>query len=324
MTKYKQLSSEQRYAIACLLQNGMSQKEIADTIGVNPSTVCRELRRNGKKNKSGKIIYTHAHANELAEERRERVVVNGKKSDALMREAERLIREKQWSPEQISGYLRRQGRFISHTCIYAYIHRDKENGGDLYKCCRHQLKHRSRALYKDSSVRRIPDRVPISERPPEADGKRFGDWEMDTVIGKNGKGAILTLTERSTSMGISSRLPNGKDARACTDKVIELLYPYRKNVMTITTDNGSEFADHKRICEALGTTVYFADPYSSWQKPLIENYNGLLRQYVPNGTDFDDVSDEDLLRYQHLINDRPRKKLGYEKPKDVFFASLTR
>jgi len=322
MTKYKQLSSGQRYAIACLLQNGVPQKEIAKSIGVHPSTVSRELSRNGKKRRDGKIIYTHAHAQELAEERRECVVANGKKSEPLLREVERLLREKQWSPEQISGYLRKRGKFISHTCIYSYIHWDKKNGGDLYKCCRHKLKHRDKSLYKESRVSGIPDRVPISERPKEADGKRFGDWEMDTVIGKDGKGAILTLSERSTAYGISAKLPSGKEARACADKAIELLLPYKGHVLTITTDNGSEFADHRRICEALGTTVYFADPYSSWQKPLVENYNGLLRQYIPNGTDFAGVSEDDVHGYQLLLNDRPRKKLGYEKPKDVFFSKL--
>lgn len=168
-------------------------------------------------------------------------------------------------------------------------------------------------------MRYLPGRVSIHERPREADGHRFGDWEMDLIIGKGQKSAILTLCERSVNFLLLARLPRGKNPEGVADKVVELLFPYRKQVHTITTDNGSEFACHQRIAQALGTTVYFADAYASWQKGAIENMNKLVRQYLPKGLDFRDVSDDFIKQVQYKINRRPRERLGFSTPKKEFF-----
>lgn len=169
----------------------------------------------------------------------------------------------------------------------------------------------------------------IHDRPAEADGSRFGDWEMDTIVGKDGKGAIVTLTERSTNMLLMERLPEGKRPEPLAEVVIRLLFPYRHTIRSITTDNGSEFCAHKMISRALvpkGTKnpnlVFFADSYSSWLKGAVENANKLIRQYIPKGTDFSTLTDEFIRRIQYKINRRPRKKLNFESPKTVFFRKI--
>lgn len=157
---------------------------------------------------------------------------------------------------------------ISHETIYKIIRKDKKNGGTLYLYCRHALKHRTKSVSSSGST--ICNRINISERPKEVDGSRFGDFEMDTIVGKGNHGAILTLTEKSTGMLFMRKLNKGKDAKELAKTVVRLLKPYKAFLKTITTDNGLEFACHEYITKKLGVTVYFTDPYSSWQKGAIE------------------------------------------------------
>lgn len=159
----------------------------------------------------------------------------------------------------------------------------------------------------------IPDRISIHERP-EADGTRFEDWEMGLIIGAQQKSAVLTIVERSKNMLLQTKLPS-KRPEDVKKAVIRLLLPYKKHIHTITTDNGLEFRNHKAICKALDTTVYFANPYCSGQKGAVENMNKIVREFYPKGTDFREISQKELDRVQYLINDRPRKKLGFATPK---------
>lgn len=178
---------------------------------------------------------------------------------------------------------------------------------------------------RGASARNIPDRTSIKDRPPEADGKRFGDWEMDLIIGKNGYQAILVLVERSTGYVIIHRLKHGKKAKELAKAVGRLLPAYKaEGVLTTTTDNGSEFSQHRLISKALnGVTVYFADPYSSWQKGLVEYTNKLIRQFIPKGSDFDEISPHELMQIQKKLNARPRKKLNFSTPKIEFFKHFS-
>lgn len=180
---------------------------------------------------------------------------------------------------------------------------------------RHKGKYsrQSEPKERETKATNIKDRVSIHDRPAEADGKRFGDSEMDLIIGKNGYGAILVLMERSTNYAIIRKLPHGKKAKEVAKAVVKLLYAFRlQGVLTITTDNGSEFAEHKYICEKLkGVTVYFADSYSSWQEGAVENTNKLIRQYIPKGTDFNTVTDAFIMEVQKKLNRRPREKLNF-------------
>ena len=168
----------------------------------------------------------------------------------------------------------------------------------------------------------IPDRASIHQRPPEADGKRFGDFEMDTIVGGNNQGAILTIVERSTNMLFMKKLKFGKDAEELAKAAIQLLSPYKGNIKTVTTDNGCEFYAHKAIAKGLDSTVYFADPYSSWQKGAIENANGLIRQYIPKSSPIKKINDTDIDAIMNKINNRPRKKLDFSTPFEMFSSYL--
>ena len=314
---YKQLTSEQRYTISVLLQRKCSNKSIAEAIGVHPSTVTRELKRNS----SQRGVYKWDKAHKQAEKRSKRSPGNRAISKVIWDEVRHHLVNDQWSPEQISGYLAKSGSKISHETIYKWIRIDKRDRGTLYKHLRHRLKHRSRPVGAAGRYH-IPNRVGIEERPKEVDGKRFGDFEMDTIVGPNNQQAIVTLVERSTNRLFMEKLKHGKDSKELTLTVIKMLTPYKDSIRSITTDNGREFAAHAKISEAIGVRVYFTDPYSSWQKGAIENANGLIRQYIPKGMPFKNVSDSQIRQIQDKINNRPRKKLHFSSPDELFSKNI--
>ena len=151
---------------------------------------------------------------------------------------------------------------------------------------------------------------------------RFSDWEMYTIVGRIDTDAIVVLAERLTSFTMMARSPKGKNVRAVADTVIDLLLPYKSVVHTITTDNGMEFAEHERIAKKLDARIYFAQPYSSWKKDLVENTNKLIRQFIPKDSDFHTLSDDYILSVQTELNLRPRKLLNFSTPKQEFLLSL--
>ena len=299
-----------------LLQKGEKKNVIAKAIGVNPSTITRKLRRNS--GIRGKYVWETAQRNAMYHKHRR--PGNRTINRELLQEAENLTRKEQWSPEQISGYLKLQGKHISHETIYKMIREDKKRGGDLYKNCRHRLKHRSWPVGGKRVA--IPFRTSIHERPNEADGKRFGDFEMDTIVGKGNHGAILTIVERNTNMLFMRKLTHGKNASEHAKNVVWMLEPYKQYIKTITTDNGTEFTFHEYITQKLGVKVYFADPYSSWQKGAIENANGLVRQYIPKSSEFSKVTHQKVKQVMEKINARPRKKLNFLTPNECFYEKI--
>lgn len=311
---YKQLSREQRYAIYLGLQEKKSYTAIARLIGVSVSTVSREVRRNS--NRHGRYIFKEAC--ELTVIRRERTTSNRLISRQIVTMALKLLVQKDWSPQQISGYLRKRNIRISHEKIYSLIREDAS--GELRRHTRHGMKYRRHIkVHKATKATNIPNRVSIHQRPAEADGHRFGDWELDLVVGKGQRSALVTLTERSTNYLLMAYVPNKKPS-VIANKVWTMLFPFiGESLKTITTDNGFEFRDHQIMARKLKTTVYFADSYASWQKGAIENANKLIRQYFPKGTDFNFVSQAEIRRVQHLINERPREKLNFDNPKNCFF-----
>ena len=311
---YKQLSREQRYAIYLGLKEGKSFSAIARQIKCAVSTVSREVRRNT--NRHGNYIFEEAV--ELTCVRRERSVSNGRIDRYILKQALDLLVNEDWSPRQISGYLRNKGIRISHERIYQEIRADTT--GELKCHCRHRMKYRRHKWHKrkNAGSTHIPNRISIHERPPEADGTRFGDWEMDLVIGKWHKSAVLTMVERKTNMFLQTKLPS-KKPEVVAWAAWRLLLPYKDTVLTITTDNGSEFMNHLWLSERIGATVYFADPFCSGQKGAVENANKLLRQYFPKGTDFRIIEQSHLDAIQAKINRRPREKLNFSSPKVEFF-----
>ena len=318
----KQLIEAQRYEIYLGLKRKWSQTRIADEIGVSKSTVSREIKRNSKID--GEYAWLHAQAQ--SEARKHGFSGNRRKSPELWWRVERMM-EEDWSPAQIAGVLRKEGVSICKQTIYNHIHADPT--GKLVEHTPHRLKYRERQKrVRPTKATNIANRTSIHLRPPEADGKRFGDWEMDTIVDPFGH-AILTLTERSTNFLIMERLREGRKAAPTAKTVVRLLFPYRQAVRTITTDNGCEFAAHLDITNGLSVngkekvTVYFTDSYSAWQKGAIENANKLIRRYIPKKANFNDFSDQYIKNIQYRINKRPREKLNFVSPKSVFFQHFS-
>ena len=314
MKTYKQLTCEQRYAIRILIKKNYLQKDIATAVGVNKSTISRELKRN-----SGKRGYRPKQAQQKAVERRQ------DKSPPRIAEATwnkvRLYLKDDWSPEQISGTMKLKERIsISHEWIYQFIIKDKQTGGNLYTHLRCKSKRRKR--YGSHERRGIlKNRRSIEERPAIVETKeRIGDWEADTIIGKAHKGAIVSLTERKTKICLIYKVER-KTADLVSKAMSKLLLPLKDIVYTITSDNGKEFALHEETAETLETDFYFAHPYASYERGLNENTNGLIRQYFPKDRDFRTITDEELIMATKKLNNRPRKTLGYLTPNEVFFEN---
>lgn len=315
---YKHLTREQRYAIYLGRQKGETLEMIARSIGVDKSSVSRELKRNSTAN--GKYVWLKAH--EMSEARRKRTPGNRGLDSTLVWHIKELIKREQWSPRQISGRLAKEGIKVSYEAIYSIIRKDET--GELARHCRHKMKYRRSPSRKhETKATNIKNRVSIHERAAEADGKRFGDWEMDLIVDKDSN-AILTLVERSTNFLLMEKLRHGKKAKPLAKVVWRLLLPYKGEALkTITTDNGSEFAEHEWITKKLHVPVYFADSYCSWQKGAVENENKLIRQYIPKGTDISTVTDGRIKKIRTKINARPREKLNFNTPIEVFFKNLS-
>jgi IS30 family transposase len=310
------LTREQRYTISAMHKQGCTQKQIADAIDKDKSVVCRELKRNAHAN--GNYSFTSAH--EMATSRKERMKKPRKLHPWLKNEIIQLIRI-DWSPQQIEGRLKLENKpFASHETIYKIIRQDKAEGGTLYKHTRHKLKHRKRPVGKKITIK---NRVAIDQRPDIVDTKqRFGDWKIDTIVGKNNRGAIVTMVERKTAFMMMEKLEHGKNATELSKVVIRLLTAYINHVHTITGDNGTEFADHQTIAKMLKTQFFFTHPYSSWEKGLIENTNKLVRQYILKKTNFNAINEHQIKEIQYKINNRPRKNLNFYSPKENFFRYL--
>ena len=313
--KYKQLTSQQRSQIFALLQRKTSKKEIALIVGCSQSALSREIRRNSTS--TGNYLWDKAHAKAL--ERRKRTTTNKRLDRLLVWRIKQMILNNQWSPEQIRGVLSKEGISISIQSIYNIINADES--GELRKHCRHpNFKRRPKGERKPTKATNIADRTSIHDRPAEADGKRFGDFEMDLIVDAYGH-AILVLLERMTGFVMMERLKHGKKAKPLAKVVVRILFAYRKYIRTITTDNGSEFADFAQT-EAWGSKVFFAHPYASWERAQNERHNGLFRSFVPKGVSIELFTDEDILAAADELNGRPRRKLGYCTPEELFEAFL--
>lgn len=309
MTQYQQLAYEQRCQISVLNKSDYSQREMADAVGCSQSAISRELARN-----TGDRGYRHKQAQEKTDKRRKEATKPTKLTPSMIGIIESKLRL-DWSPEQVSGWLLNdREELLSHETIYLHIWADKKAGGDLYTHLRCQGKKYDKRRNGKSTRGQIKNRVSIDDRPSIVDDKsRIGDWEIDTVIGKGHSGALVTIVERVTKFTVSAQV-NSKSAADVTKATISLLKPFKDVVHTITADNGKEFAYHEQISKALSTDVYFAHPYSSWERGLNENTNGLLRQYFPKSTDLKKVEQIAVRRALKRLNNRPRKDLDFKTP----------
>ncbi len=311
----KHLTAEQRYAIFAMLQEEYQQNEIARVIGVSKSTISRELKRNCDK-RNGKYNNDLAHRKAQG---RKKGKLHAQKLTYKMRKRIRKLLKKGFSPEQITGRERLEGReMVSHETIYRWIWLDKRRGGDLHKFLRRQGRKYAKRGSKNAGRGFIPNRVDIDNRPEIVELKeRFGDLEIDTIIGKDHKGAILTINDRLTGR-VWIRKLQGKEAIPVAKVTAWALRKVKKLIHTITADNGKEFAKHEEIAQKLEINFYFCKPYHSWERGANENTNGLIRQYIPKGTDFSEVTDKQIKRIENILNNRPRKRLGYLTPNEKF------
>ena len=314
MPNYSRLTEAKRYTIEALYRKRTPQIKIAEILNVHPSTISRELRRLGPSRS-----YSHRQAHRAHQNLKKR----GQISDPqLLSLAAQKLREEQWSPEQISGWLAREGHgTLSHETIYAMVYRDQKSGGDLYQFLRHPVRsYRDRSAGKERRGR-LKNQVMIDQRPPVVEKRtRIGDWEMDTVIGRPGGPVFVTMVERRSRFTLI-RLAPSKEAAAVTAAILKATKPYRDKVLTHTYDNGKEFAMHELLTEVMEAQAYFAHPYHSWERGLNENTNGLIRQYFPKKTDFSTITQKEVQEVQDKLNRRPRKCLDFQTPNDIFFTT---
>jgi IS30 family transposase len=318
MREYRQLTEEDRIEIYAMKQAGKQQNKIAAKLGVHPSTISRELARN-----TGLRGYRPKQAQQKTLHRR----FTARKAVKMLSETIAYIESKlaeEHSPEQIAERMKIDpgwhGPTVSHERIYQHIWQDKAHGGLLYQHLR-IVGTKQRRKRTNSRDRRgtIKNRVGIEERPNIVERKiRIGDWEGDTVVGKDHKGALVTLVDRKSKLTLIGKV-NRYTADVVEKTIISLMDLLPRRNYTLTVDNGKEFASHEAVADALRIKVYFADPYSAWQRGLNENTNGLIRQYVPKGSEVRTLTDEQILHIMDRLNNRPRKSLGYLTPNEVFY-----
>ncbi len=311
---YQHLTQEKRSQIEVLKSMGHLQVEIAKAIGVSPSTVSRELKRN-----AGLRGYRYHQAHRHATRRRLEACSKPRKMNpGIIRFIEEKLSQAQWSPEQIGGVLAANDVSISHTRVYQHVWDDKRKGGQLYKHLRHRGKKYNYKGGKKAGRGCIPKRVDITNRPAVVSSKsRLGDWEGDTIVGAHHQGAIVSLVDRKSKFTLLALIDKAT-AINVNDAIQQSIDRYEGlPLQTITFDNGLEFSRHQELSSQLGVSCFFATPYHSWERGLNEHTNGLVRQYLPKKTDFLNLSEEVVWAIEDKLNNRPRKVLSYRTPMEV-------
>jgi IS30 family transposase len=294
-----------------MLEQGYNKSQIAQTIGKDRSVVYREINRNSD-GRNGKYRSDLAHRKYNLRQKEKKK--HTKFTLQMQHELHFFLRE-DLSPEQVVGVFKKEGKqIVSTERIYQHIWADKKNGGTLYTHLRRQgRRYRKRGNSKDARGI-IKNRISIEKRPKVVEKReRFGDLEVDLVIGKNHNQAILTINDRASGVFKMKKVAS-KEAVVVTNAINSLLEDWIPYLHTITADNGKEFAGHKQVAEALNIDYYFAHPYHSWERGSNENLNGLIRQYFPKGSDFSSVTDLRITEIETKINNRPRKRFGYQTP----------
>jgi transposase, IS30 family len=297
-----------------------SVAKIAEAVGRHRSTIYRELNRN-KNKRSGGYVAPEADSRTRGRRRRSRRNRHYTENDF------RIVRKylhKDWSPEQISGYLKRKKimkRKMSHETIYQYIWRDRHNGGSLWRHLRQSPKLRRKRYKAYDSRGRLANKRHISERPASVETrKEFGHWEIDTVMGRGSSDCIVTLVERKTGYLMIGELPD-RTTDSLNKKTKMLIRRDRFKFKTITADNGTEFNQYDKIEMGTGVKFYFANPYHSWERGTNENTNGLIRQYLPKGKSMASLTQAECDEIAHQLNTRPRKRLNYKTPLEKYYEN---
>lgn len=313
--KYRQITYAERYTVSVLRKEGLSAAAIARALGRHPSTILREVRRNRK------VIdgaYRPELANLYAMGRRWRSRRNWRFTAAQFALVRTLLCEHQWSPEQIAGRLRREGRLqMSHETIYRYIWADKLLGGQLHthlRCARKRRRKRSRCYERRGHVE---GKRPITARPAVVEGRtQFGHWEADTVVGP-GRPCILSMVERKSGYVVIGKL-RARTTDEVNVRAAQLIAQQPRKVRTITADNGTEFHRYPQIERATDVRFYFATPHHAWERGTNENTNGLIRQYLPKRKSMAGLTQNECRAIADKLNRRPRKRLNYRTPEECY------
>jgi IS30 family transposase len=306
-----QITSEQRYTISVLLKQGVKPKDIAKIIDKDRSSIYREINRN-KDQRNGN--YKAKLAERKCRKRHKTKPKFNRFTPEIKLKVKELIKE-DYSPEQVHGFCKKEEiPCVSHETIYQHIWKDKKQKGSLYTHLRRQgRKYRKRGAAKDNRGI-IKNRVGIEKRPDIVEKReRFGDFEVDLIIGANHKSAIVTLNDRASGV-LKMKKVSSKEAKVVTKAINSLMEEWTPYLHTITADNGKEFAGHLEVAEFLNIDYYFARPYHSWERGSNENLNGLIRQYIKKKSDFRTLSDEYVKSIETKLNNRPRKRLNYQTP----------
>ncbi len=317
MRTYHQLTPEERYALSALRKQGLSQGQIARTLGRAPSTISREVRRNSKD--GGGRVYRPALADDIARWKRSRSRRNrrfGWEDWVLIAQC----LQEEWSPEQIAGRFKRDGLMsISHETIYRYVWDDRRRGGTLHLHLRGSPKQRRKRYGAYDSRGRLAGKRPICERPAGAQNRsRVSHLEADTVIGNiSDKHCVLTLVDRKSGYVMIGKL-EARTIEATNRRAVHLINNAVRLTHTVTADNGTEFHGYKTIEAATGSKFYFATPYHSWERGTSENTNGLIRQYLPKRQSMAHINQRHCSRIAEKLNNRPRKRLGFLTPKECY------
>ena len=316
--KYQQLTSEERVVLSTLKLQGLSIQKIADHMGRHRSTLYRELDRNRCFHIDG--AYRPSKAQRRTVARRGRSRRNSHYSDDDFKVVRKLLRKK-YSPEQITGYLRRLKQpCFSHETIYLYIWRDKAEGGNLWTHLRQSPKVRRKRYKAYDSRGRLTDKRHITERPKTVETRRYkGHWEIDTVMGKGSMDCLVTLVERKTGFLMIGKLQD-RSTRSLNKKTKRLISRDPLLFKTITADNGTELHQYKSIEAHSAVKFYFANPYHSWERGSNENANGLIRQYIPKGTSMEHLTQQQCDHIANELNARPRKRHQYYSPSELYYA----
>ena len=316
MSTYHQLTSGERHELSALRKQGLRPAEIARVLGRHRSTICREIRRNSRKDGG----YRPSTADDFARWRRSRSRRNQRFTAADWELVERWLRE-DFSPEQVAGWLRRFRLLsISHETIYGYVWDDKRRGGSLYRHLRGASKKRRKRYGHYDSRGRLAGKKPIADRPPGAHNRsRVGHLEGDTVLGTD-KHCILTLVDRKTGYLMIAKL-QARTVEQTNRAAIALINAAQRRVRSVTVDNGTEFHGYKDIEAATGADFFFATPHHSWQRGTNENTNGLIRQYAPKKTSLARLSQADCDSIAERLNNRPRKRLRFRTPAECYLLN---
>jgi IS30 family transposase len=313
--KYHRLSTEERYELAALRQQKLGVSEMAEHLGRHRSTLYREVKRNQSVH-DGR--YRASHAVEKASGRKRRSRRNFQYGATEFAAIEPLLRQR-FSPEQIVGRRQLEGHSVmSHETIYRWIWQDKRCGGSLWQNLRGARKQKRKRYGRYDSRGRLAGKKPIEQRPAVVAGRaRIGDWEIDTMHGC-GLACVVTVVERKTGL-----LRMGPIHRATKEqtlhRTVKLLWAERDRVKTITADNGTEFHNYRELESILATEVYFATPHHAWERGTNENTNGLIRQYLPKGTNLSRLTQQQCDRIAEQLNNRPRLRLGFKTPNEVYY-----